>query len=78
MNPSNGFKSDTYMYFRYYMMHADNDPRTITKAGKDFAKELDFKDIKFTVKIRAFLKIINKRFLIKKGKNPIYVSKKYC
>ena len=46
MNPSNGFQSDTYMYFRYYMMHADNDPRTITKAGKDFAKELDFKDSK--------------------------------
>ena len=30
----------------------DHNPARITKAEKDFAKKLDFKDIKFPVKVR--------------------------
>ena len=30
----------------------DHNPVRITKAEKDFAKKLDFKDIKFPVKVR--------------------------
>ena len=36
---------------------ADHNPRRITKSDKDFAKRLDFKDIKFPVKIRDIHKI---------------------
>ena len=35
-----------------YLHPADHNPRRITKADKDFAKRLDFKDIKFPVKTR--------------------------
>ena len=35
-----------------YLNPADRNPARITKADKDFAKKLDFKHIKFTVKIR--------------------------
>ena len=35
-----------------YLNLADRNPAGITKAGKDFAKKLDFKDITFPVKNR--------------------------
>ena len=40
-----------------YLNPADHNPRTIAKAGKDFAKRLDFKDIKFSVNTRDIHKI---------------------
>ena len=39
---------------------ADHNPRRITKADKDFAKRLDFKDIKFPQKTRELHKIEKK------------------
>ena len=66
-----------------YVHPADHDPRRITKADKDFAKKLDFKDIKFPVKIRDIHKIEEKYSIgisvfgyENKEKFPIYVSKK--
>ena len=62
-------------------MHpADCDPARITKANKDLANKLDFKDIKFPVKIRDIRKIEKKRilfalvFLCKKTSN-LYIKK---
>ena len=40
-----------------YLNPTDNNPRRITKVDKYFAKKLDFKDIKFPVKIRDIYKI---------------------
>ena len=40
-----------------YLNPTDRNPARIRKADKDFAKELDFKDIKFLVKIRDIHKI---------------------
>ena len=40
-----------------YLNPAEHNPRRITKADKDFAKKLFFKDIKFPVKIRDTYKI---------------------
>ena len=40
-----------------YLNPADHHRARITKADKDFAKRLDFKDIKFPVKIRGIHKI---------------------
>ena len=63
----------------------DLDPRRTTKTEKDFAKKLDFKDIKFSVKIRDIHKTERKNSISisvfgyeNKEKHPIYVSKKYC
>ena len=42
-----------------YLNPADHNP---TKADKDFAKRLDFKDIKFPLKIRVIHKIEKKEF----------------
>ena len=63
----------------------DHNPRRITKADKDFAEKLDFKDIKFQVKIRDIQKIEKKNSIgisvfgyEKKEKHPIYVSRKCC
>ena len=39
-----------------YLNPADHNSRIITKADKDFAKRLDFKDIKFPVKLRDNIK----------------------
>ena len=47
-----------------YLNPADHNPRRITKADKDFAKRLDFKDIKFPVKIRDIHKIEKKIILL--------------
>ena len=76
-----------------YLNPADHHPPRITKADKDFAKTLDFKNINFPVKIRDIHKIENKNpsalaFLvmkIRKGIQSMYqenVAKKnmltYC
>ena len=65
-----------------YLNPADHHPARITKADKDFAKRLDFKDIKFPV-IRDIHKIEKKNSIDisvfgyeNKEKHPIYVSKK--
>ena len=41
----------------YSQNPTDHKPRRITKANKDFAKRLDFNDIKVSVKIRGIHKI---------------------
>ena len=46
-----------------YLNPADHNPRRITKSVKDFAKRLDFKDMKFLVKTRDIHKI-EKRILL--------------
>ena len=68
-----------------YLNPADRNPARITKADKDFARRLDFKDIKFPVKIRDILKIKNKSSIgisvfgyENKEKHPIYVLKICC
>ena len=43
-----------------YLNPVDHNPRRITKADKDFANRLDFKDIKFPVKIRDIQQIETK------------------
>ena len=40
-----------------YLYPEDHNPARITKADKDFAKRIDFKGIKFPVKIRDIHKI---------------------
>ena len=66
-----------------YLNSADCNPARITKAVKDIAKKLDFKYIKFLVKIRDIHKIEKKNSIAisifgygNKEKHPIYVSKK--
>ena len=68
-----------------YLNPANHHPARITKADKDFANRLDFKDIKFPVKIRDIHKIdkdnsigISVSGCENKEKYPIYVSKKCC
>ena len=65
-----------------YLNPADRSPARITKADKDFIRNLDFKDIKFPVKIRYIYKIEKKNSVDvivfgyeNKEKHPIYVSK---
>ena len=52
---------DDNEYFKWFLVRflnsEDCNPARITKADKDFAKKLDFKDIKFPVKIRDIHKI---------------------
>ena len=40
-----------------YLNHADQNPKRITKADKDFGKRLDFEYTKFPVKIRDIHKL---------------------
>ena len=68
-----------------YLNPADYHPATITKANKDFANRLDFKDMKFPIKIRDNQKIQKENSIgisvfgyENKEKHPIYVSKKCC
>ena len=68
-----------------YLNPANYHPARITKADKDFAKILDFKDIKLPVKIRDIRNIEKKNFISisvfgyeNKEKHPIYVSKNCC
>ena len=43
-----------------YLNPSDHHPLRITQADKDFAKKLDFKNIKFPVKVRDIHKIEKK------------------
>ena len=68
-----------------YLNPADHHPARITKTGKDFAKKLNFKDIKFPVKVKEIHKIKNKNSIgisvfgyENKEKHPTYASKKCC
>ena len=68
-----------------YLNPVNHHPARVTKAGKDFAKRLYFKDIKFPVKIRDIHKIEKNNSIgisvfgyENKEKYPIYVSKKCC
>ena len=68
-----------------YLNPADHKPRRITKADKDFAKWLDFKDRKFPVKVRDIHKIEKKNSISigifgheNKENYPIYLSKQCC
>ena len=68
-----------------YLNPEDPNPRRITKADKEFAKKLDFKNIKLPVKIRDSHEIKKKNSIgtsvfgyENKEKHPIYVSKKCC
>ena len=62
-----------------------HNPRGITKADKDFAKKLDFKNIKFPVKIRDIHKIEKMNSIgisvfgyENKEKHPTCISKQCC
>ena len=66
-----------------YLNAADCNPAEITKADKEFAEEFDFKDIKFSVKIRDIHKIEKKNSIgisifgyENNEKHQIYVLKK--
>ena len=65
-----------------YLNPADHNPIRITKADKDFAKSLDFKDIQFLLKTRDIRKIEKENCIgnsvfdyENKVKYPFYVSK---
>ena len=61
-----------------YLNPANYHPARITKADKDFAKRLNFKNIKFPVKIRDIHKIEKKDSIsisVFGYENPIDVSK---
>ena len=47
-----------------YLQPEDHHPAKIAKANKDFAKRLDFKDMKFPVKIKDIHKIEKKKNLL--------------
>ena len=47
-----------------YLNPADHSSRKIAKTDKDFAKRLDFMDIKTTVKIRDNPKILKKNSIV--------------
>ena len=73
------------MVFGQILNPADHHPARITKADKDFAYRLDFKDITFSVKTRDIYKILKKISIgisvfsyENKVKHPIYVSNKCC
>ena len=61
----------------------DRNPARIAKADKDFAEKLEFKDIKFPVKVREIHKIektipVTLVFLVtKKRKNIQFMYQKY-
>ena len=50
------------MFIVRYLTPANYHPARITKADKGFAKKLDFKDIKVSVKMRDMHKIEKKEF----------------
>ena len=56
--------TDHNEYFKWclvrYLNPADHNSARITKADKDFAKILDFKDIKLPAKTRVICKIVKK------------------
>ena len=67
-----------------YLNSTDPYPERITKADKELAERLDFKDIKFPAKISGIHKIEKENHIgisvfaceNKKKQHPIYVSKK--
>ena len=67
-----------------YLHPADHHPAKITKAEKDLARKLDFKDIKFPVKIRDIHKIKKHNFItisvliVKIRKNTQSMYKNRC
>ena len=68
-----------------YLSPVDHNPRRITKIDKEFAKKLEFKNTKLSVKIRDIHKIEKKSSISispfnneNKEKHLIYVWKKYC
>ena len=68
-----------------YLIPANQYQGRIAKAYKDLAEKLDFKDIKFLVKIRDIHKIEKKNSIDSsvfgyenKEKHAVYVSKKCC
>ena len=68
-----------------YFNFANHRVTLTTKAYQDFAKRLDFKDIRFPVKARGIHKIGKKNSVrisvsgyVNKEKHPIYVSKQLC
>ena len=52
----NLFEKEKWSLVRY-LHAADHNPKRITKAHRDFAQKLDFKDVKFSVKVRDIHKI---------------------
>ena len=60
-----------------YLHPADHNQRRITKADKDFAKKLDFKDKNFQSSLENSIGISLFGYE-NKEKHPIYVSKKCC
>ena len=71
--------------FKWCYGFADHNPKRITKFYKDFAKRLDFKHIKFPVKVRNIQKIEEKNSIglsifccENKEKHPMYVSNNFC
>ena len=73
------------MDFNQIIKSCGSSPAKITKSDKDFAKGLDFKEIKFPVRIHKIKKkrkknsISSSVFVYKnKKKRPTYVSKKSC
>ena len=86
---TNNQKTNNNEWFRRCLVRYLNleycDPEKIKKEGKDFAKRLDFKDKKCSVKTRAINKIEKKKSIgissfgyENKLKYPIFVSKKCC
>ena len=68
-----------------YLKPVNHHPARIAKADKDFAIKRDFKDIRFTVKIKDIHKIEKKNSIgisvfgyENEENHPIYVSKKCC
>ena len=68
-----------------YLNPVNHHPARVTKADKDFANRLDFKDIKFPAKIIGIHKIEKNNSIgisvfgyENKEKHPIYVSKQFC
>ena len=66
-----------------FLNPTDHNPRSITKADKDFTKKNDFKEIKFPVKTKDIHKTAKQNSISisvsgyeNKEKYPIYVSKK--
>ena len=65
-----------------HLQPTDHNPRKIRKVAKDFARKVNFKDIKFPVKVRDIHKIEEKNCIgisifsyEKKEKYPIHLSR---
>ena len=82
-NIQNNDDNECFKWFLVrYLNCAHHRPARTTKADKNFAKNLDFKSIKFPVKVRDIHKIENKNSVgisvfgyENKEKHPTYASK---